>query len=161
MEVIDPETGKNLPDGQFGEIVITSLCREALPVIRFRTGDRGRILTREVCGCGRTGLRLDTISGRLDDMLIISGVNFFPSQVEQALLKIPGVLPNYRMTIEDCHGIKHLRVDVEAEEGVTGYMIEKQLKETLGFSPSGDVHKPGTLPRQEGKAKRVFFETKD
>ena len=161
VEVINPETGKTLPDGQFGEIVITSLCREALPVIRFRTGDRGRILSREVCGCGRTGLRLDTISGRLDDMLIISGVNFFPSQVEQALLKIPGVLPNYRMTIEDSHGIKRLRVDVEAEEGVTGYMIEKQLKEVLGFSPDGDVHKPGTLPRQEGKAKRVFFETKD
>ena len=161
VEVIDHDTGKPVPDGEFGEIVVTALTREALPVVRFRTSDRGRIISRETCECGRTHLRLDTISGRYDDMLIISGVNFFPSQVEQSLLKIPGVLPNWFMTIEDSNGIKRLRVDVEAQEGVTGYMVEKQLKEDLGFSPLGDVHKPGELPRQEGKAKRVFFKTED
>ena len=131
-------------------------CRN---IILFKTGDRGRILTREKCVCGRTHLRLDTISGRLDDMLIISGVNFFPNQVEQSLLKIPGVLPNYQIIIRDNHGIKSLRVNVEAEPGVTGFMVEKQLKEDLGFSPEGDIYKPGELPRTEGKAKRIFYET--
>lgn len=159
VEVINPETGKPVPDGEIGEVVVTSLTREALPVIRFRTGDWSRVLSRETCACGRTGLRLARITGRLDDMLIISGVNFFPAQVEQSLLKIPGVLPEYQLVIEDHHGIKKLHVNVEAEEGVTGYMVEKQLKEDLGFSPDGDIWKPGTLPRPEGKAKRVFFKT--
>lgn len=161
VEIIDPETGAVLPDGETGEIVITSLTREALPVIRFRTGDLSRIISRDPCSCGRTHLRLEPIHGRRDDMLIISGVNFFPAQVEQSLLKIPGVLPNYRMIIKDHHGVKRLHVHVEAQEGVTGYMVEKQLKEDLGFSPFGDIYKPGTLPRMEGKAKRVFFESDD
>ena len=161
IEIVKPGSDEVLPDGELGEIVVTSLNREALPVIRFRTGDLSRVLSREKCSCGRTHMRLETVSGRLDDMLIISGVNFFPAQVEQSLLKVPGVLPNYFMTIEDHHGIKHLRIDVEAEDGVTGYMVEKQLKEDLGFSPFGDIHKPGTLPRAEGKAKRVFFKTTD
>lgn len=161
VEIVDHDTGEPVPDGEFGEVVITALTREALPVIRFKTSDRGRILTREKCACGRTHLRLDTISGRLDDMLIISGVNFFPSQIEQSLLKIPGVLPNYQIVIRDNHGIKSLRVNVEAEEGVTGFMVEKQLKEDLGFSPEGDIYKPGELPRTEGKAKRIIYETID
>ena len=91
-------------------------------------------------------------------MLIKKGVNFFPAQVEQALLKIKGVLPNYRMIINEVNGVKNLRVEVEAEKGVTGYMVEKQLKETLGFSPDGDIFAPGTLPQTEGKAKRVFYQ---
>lgn len=160
IEIIDPATGRVLPDGETGEIVVTSLTREALPVIRFRTGDLSRILSREKCACGRTHLRLEAIHGRRDDMLIISGVNFFPAQVEQSLLKIPGVLPNYRIIIQDRNGIKRLHVSVEAEDGVTGYMIEKQLKEDLGFSPDGEVFKPGTLPRGEGKTRRVFHQDK-
>ena len=159
IEVINPETGKPVPDGEIGEVVVTALTREALPVIRFRTGDWSSVVSRETCACGRTGLRLARITGRLDDMLIVSGVNFFPAQVEQSLLKIPGVCPEYQLIIEDHHGIKKLHVNVEAEEGVTGYMVEKQLKEDLGFSPDGDIWKPGTLPRPEGKAKRVFFKT--
>lgn len=157
VEIVDPASGAALPDGERGEVVVTALTREALPVIRFRTGDLSRIASRKPCACGRTHLRLDRISGRLDDMLIISGVNFFPAQVEQSLLKIPGVLPNYLMIIEDHHGLKRLHVTVEAEAGVTGYMVEKQLKEDLSFSPDGEVVPPGTLPRTEGKAKRVFF----
>ena len=90
-------------------------------------------------------------------MLIIKGVNFFPKQVEQALLAIPGVKNNYQIIIEEIHGVKDVRINVEAEPNVTGYMVEKQLKEVLGFSPKGDVFKPGELPRQEGKAKRVFY----
>ena len=158
VEIVDPATGAPLPDGEVGEVVATSLTREALPVVRFRTGDLSRVVSRERCACGRTGLRLDTISGRLDDMLIISGVNFFPLQVEKALLRIPGVLPNYRLIVQDHNGTKKLRVEVEAEAGVTGHQVAKVLKEALGFTPEGDVYAPGTLPRAEGKAKRVFLE---
>ncbi len=158
VEIVDPESGEPVPDGEVGEVVATALTREALPVVRFRTGDLSRVVSRERCACGRTGLRLDRISGRLDDMLIISGVNFFPLQVEKALLKIPGVLPNYRLIVQDHDGTKKLRVEVEAEAGVTGHMVAKALKEALGFTPEGDVYAPGALPRTEGKAKRVVFE---
>jgi phenylacetate-CoA ligase len=111
---------------------------------------------RERCACGRTSLRIDRIEGRCDDMLIVKGVNFFPKQVEQALMEIPGVLPEYQIILENDHGVTDVRVNVEAQDGVTGYMVEKHLKERLGFSPKGDIFKPGALPRSEGKAKRVF-----
>ncbi len=156
LEIIDPETKQILPDGELGELVVTSLTREALPVIRFKTGDLTRILSRQKCACGRTHLKLDHIAGRTDDMLIIKGVNFFPTQVEQALLEIPGVHPHYQIIIEETAGVKDIRVHVEAEDNVTGYMVAKHLKERLGFSPKGDVFKPGTLPREEGKAVRVI-----
>jgi phenylacetate-CoA ligase len=99
--------------------------------------------------------------GRVDDMLIAKGVNFFPSQIEQALLTIPGVLNNYQIIIEEVNGVTDVCVQVETEPGVTGYTVEKVLKETLGFSPKGDVLPAGTLPRQEGKAKRVFYRQAD
>lgn len=159
-EIVDPETGKPLPDGAIGEVIFTSLTREAIPVIRYRTRDLTRIVSRERCACGRTSLRIDRIEGRCDDMLIVKGVNFFPKQVEQALMEIPGVLPEYQIILEDDHGVTDVRINVEAREGVTGYMVEKHLKERLGFSPKGDVFKPGALPRSEGKAKRVFREKK-
>ncbi|MDR1964059.1 MAG: phenylacetate--CoA ligase [Planctomycetaceae bacterium] len=159
VEVIDPVTGKQVPDGQQGEIVVTSLTRQALPVIRFRTGDLSKIVSREKCDCGRTHLRIAPIMGRTDDMLIVKGVNFFPKQVEHALLEIPGVLPHYQIVIEEADGVRDVRINVEADESVTGYMVEKHLKERLGFSPKGDVFKPGELPRQEGKAQRVFYTT--
>ena len=158
-EIVDVNTGKPVPDGHHGEVVFTSLNREAIPVIRFRTGDLTRILTREKCACGRTSLRLDRITGRRDDMLIVKGVNFFPKQVEQALMEIPGVCSHYQIIIEEADGVKDVRINVEAEEGVTGFVVEKKLKEVLGFSPKGDVFKPGSLPRQEGKAVRVFYES--
>lgn len=160
-EIVDPDTGKQVPDGTQGEVVFTSLTREALPVIRFRTGDISKIVSREKCSCGRTSLRLARISGRYDDMMIIKGVNFFPKQVEQALLEIPGVLPQYQIILTTKGGIQNVHINVEAEEGVTGYMVEKHLKERLGFSPDGDVFAPGTLPRSEGKAKHVFREDLD
>jgi phenylacetate-CoA ligase len=158
VEVVDPMTGKPVEDGQQGEIVFTSLNRKAMPIIRFRTGDLTRVLTRKKCDCGRTSLRIDRITGRIDDMLIVKGVNFFPKQIEQALMEIPGVLSHYQIIIEEIDGVRDVRINVEAEEGVTGYVVEKNLKERLGFSPKGDVFKPGTLPRQEGKAVRVFYE---
>jgi len=160
-EVIDPKTSKPVEDGKVGEVVFTSLTREAIPVLRFRTGDLTRVLSRERCECGRTSLRLERITGRVDDMLIIKGVNFFPRQVEQALMEIPGVLPHYQIIVEENNGVRDLRVNVEVQPGVTGFTVEKHLKERLGFSPKGDVFPPGALERQEGKAKRVFFKSKN
>jgi phenylacetate-CoA ligase len=140
--------------------VVTSLTRQALPVIRFRTGDLSRILSRKRCACGRTHVRIAPITGRVDDMLIFKGVNFFPKQVEQALMQIPGVGSNYQILVDDTDGIREVTVNVEAEPQVTGYTVEKVLKEALGFSPKGDVFPIGKLARQEGKAKRVFFVSK-
>ncbi len=156
LEIIDPQTGEQLPDGEEGEVVFTSLTREGVPVIRFRTRDITRVISRKKCDCGRTHTRIDRIKGRLDDMIIVKGVNFYPKQVEQALMEIPGVKNHYQIVIEEIDGIKDVRINVEAEPWVTGYMVEKHLKEVLGFSPKGDVYPPGTLQRFEGKQKRVF-----
>ena len=161
VEILDRETHRPLPDGEIGELTITALTREALPVIRFRTGDLTRVVGRGRCGCGRTHLRIETLMGRVDDMLIAKGVNFFPSQIEKALLSIPGVLSNYQIILEEINGVTDVTVLVEAERGVTGFAVEKVLKEALGFSPKGDVLEPGALPRTEGKAKRVFRRAAD
>lgn len=157
VEIIDPKTGIPVPDGEYGEVVFTSLNREAVPIIRFRTGDLSRILTRKPCACGRTHLKLEQIRGRKDDMIIVKGINFFPKQVESALLEVPGVLNNYQIIVTEKEGVRDVRINVEAEEGVTGYTVEKKLKEKLGFSPKGDIFRPGTLPRTDGKAKRVVY----
>ena len=155
-EVIDPVTGKVLPDGEYGELVFTSLTREAMPILRYRTHDISRILTREKCACGRTSLRIDRITGRTDDMLIVKGVNFYPRQVEQALMEIPGVKDEFQIILEEHNGMTDVTVNVEAEPGVTGHTVAKHLKERLGFLPKGEVFPIGALPRTEGKAKRVI-----
>lgn len=155
-EIIDPVTGKVLPDGEYGEIVFTSLTREAMPIIRYRTHDITRILSREKCACGRTSLRIDRITGRTDDMLIVKGVNFYPRQVEQALMGIPGVRDEFQIILEEHNGMTDVTVNVEADPGVTGHTVAKHLRERLGFLPKGDVFPVGTLPRTEGKAKRVI-----
>ncbi len=156
LEIIDPKTGEPVDDGEEGELVFTSLTRQALPMIRFRTADLTHVISRDRCECGRTHVRLAPITGRRDDMLIVKGVNFFPKQIEQTLLGIPGIGNNYQIIVEEIDGVNSVRVNVEADPGVTGYMVEKALKEALGFSPKGDVFPLGGLPRQEGKAKRVF-----
>ncbi len=156
LEIIDPKTGEAVDDGEEGELVFTSLTREALPMIRFRTADLTHVISRDRCECGRTHLRIAPITGRRDDMLIVKGVNFFPKQIEQTLLGICGIGNNYQIIVEEVDGVNNVRVNVEAGPKVTGYMVEKALKETLGFSPKGDVFPIGGLPRQEGKAKRVF-----
>ena len=157
LEVVDPITGEAVADGETGELVVTALTREALPVIRFRTADLTRVISRERCECGRTHLRIAPITGRIDDMIIVKGVNFFPKHVEQTLMGIKGVGSNYQIIVEEVDGVKDVRVNVEAEPGVTGFMVEKALKEALGFSPRGDVYPIGGLPRTEGKAQRVFY----
>jgi phenylacetate-CoA ligase len=161
VEILEKDSNRPVPEGAAGELTLTALTREALPVIRFRTGDLSRVVGRGKCACGRTHLRLAPIMGRADDMLIVKGVNFFPSQVEQALMSIPGVLNNYQIIIEEANDVVDVRVNVEAEPGVTGFKVEKALKEALGFSPQGDVFPPGALERQEGKAKRVFYRQAD
>ena len=155
-EVIDPATGKNVPDGEYGEVVFTSLAREAMPIIRYRTHDISRILSREKCACGRTHIRIDRITGRTDDMLIVKGVNFYPRQVEQALMEIPGVKDEFQIILEEHNGMTDVTINVEAEPGVTGHTVPKHLSERLGFLPKGDVFPVGALPRSEGKAKRVI-----
>ena len=137
-------------------MVFTSLTREAMPIIRYRTHDISRIVSREPCACGRTHLRLDRITGRTDDMLIVKGVNFYPRQVEQALMEIPGVKDEFQIILETRHGITDVTINVEAEPGVTGHMVAKHLRERLGFLPKGEVFPVGALPRNEGKAKRVI-----
>ena len=154
-EVVDPVSGAPVPDGQYGELVFTSLTREAMPIVRYRTHDISRVLSREKCACGRTSLRIDRITGRTDDMLIVKGVNFYPRQVEQALLEIPGVKDEFQIILEERHGMTDVTINVEAEPGVTGHTVAKHLKERLGFLPKGEVFPVGALPRVEGKAKRV------
>ena len=160
-EVIDPVSGNVLPDGEYGELVFTSLTREAMPIIRYRTHDICRILSRERCACGRTSLRIDRITGRTDDMLIVKGVNFYPRQVEQALMEIPGVRDEFQIILETRHGMTDVTINVEAEPGVTGHTVAKHLKERLGFLPKGEVFPVGALPRNEGKAKRVIRRSLD
>lgn len=160
VEVIDPDTGELVEDGQEGELVFTSLTREAIPVIRFRTSDSSKILSREKCACGRTHTRIDRVKGRLDDMLIVKGVNVYPKDIEHALMEIPGVRSHYQIIVEERDGIQDITVNVEVEPGVTGFMVEKHLKEALGFSPKGDVFQPNTLPRNPGKQQRVVWEKK-
>ena len=155
-EIIDPATGKNVPDGEYGEVVFTSLSREAMPIIRYRTHDISRIVSREKCACGRTHVRIDRITGRTDDMLIVKGVNFYPRQVEQALMEIPGVKDEFQIILEEHNGMTDVTINVEAEPGVTGHTVAKHLRERLGFLPKGDVFPVGALPRTEGKAKRVI-----
>ena len=155
-EIVDPVTGAPAPDGEYGEDVFTSLTREAMPLIRYRTHDISRIVSRDTCACGRTHLRLDRITGRTDDMLIVKGVNFYPRQVEQALMEIPGVKDEFQIILETRQGITDVTINVEAEPGVTGHMVAKHLRERLGFLPKGEVFPIGALPRNEGKAKRVI-----
>ena len=111
-EIIDPDTGEVLPEGEWGELVITTLTKEAFPLIRYRTGDITRLIT-EPCVCGRTNTRMDRVTGRTDDMLIIRGVNVFPSQVESVLLMSPQVEPHYRLVVSRTGALDNLDIQVE------------------------------------------------
>jgi phenylacetate-CoA ligase len=157
--VIDPETGKALPDGTAGELVITTLTKQALPMIRYRTRDITR-LTRERCGCGRTHLRLKRITGRNDDMLIIRGVNVYPSQIEAVLIGLPGIAPHYQLVVERRGSLDELTIEVEAASAGEKFAeIEKQvshhIKSRIGVTAAVSVKKPGEVPRSQGKAVRV------
>jgi phenylacetate-CoA ligase len=149
-EVVDPETGAPLADGEKGELVFTSLTKEALPVIRYRTRD----LTRLLPGTARTMRRMEKITGRADDMLIIRGVNVFPSQIEELLLKQPGLAPHYLLEVSKDGPLDHLTVLVEgAAEGAAS--LRHHIKSTIGISAEVKTVGAGSIERSIGKAKRV------
>ena len=160
-EIIDPATGKVLPEGEEGEIVITTLVKEGAPLIRFRTHDLSRILPGE-CRCGRTYPRLDIIKGRSDDMFKVHGVNMFPSQVEEVLGLVDGVSSEYKIDIahDDNFNRDIIMVTVEAEGRVdftaTGEKIKQLFKSRLNVTPKVAVIALNTLPRSEKKTQRVF-----
>ncbi len=158
--MIDPATGKPVEDGQQGEVVFTSLTRKAIPIIRFRTGDLTRVLSRGKCDCGRTSLRLDRIAGRLDDMLIVKGVNFFPKQVEQALMEIPGVLSHYQIIIEEVDGVRDVRINVEAEEWRDRVHGGEAPEGKAGLQPAGrclQTRRPAPPGRQSSPRGLQFW----
>jgi phenylacetate-CoA ligase len=162
FEVIDAETGLPLPDGQSGELVVTTLTKEALPMIRYRTRDITR-LTGAPCGCGRTHRRILRITGRNDDMLIIRGVNVYPSQVEAVLVGFAGIEPHYQLVVGRKGAMDTLTVEVEAAPGAAGeadrdrtaQKVQHHIKSLIGVSCAVSVKRPGEVPRSQGKAVRV------
>ncbi|OQY24830.1 MAG: phenylacetate--CoA ligase [Desulfobacteraceae bacterium 4572_35.2] len=164
-EIIDPSTGEVLPYGEKGELVITTITKEGIPMIRYRTRDITRILP-EPCICGRTHVRLERLSGRTDDMLIIRGVNVFPSQIESVLCEIDGVEPHYQLIVDRDGNLDTLEVQVEVNEQVfsdeikvmqaLNNEIRKQIKDLLGITCKIRLVEPKTITRSEGKAQRVI-----
>ncbi|MGE5405506.1 MAG: phenylacetate--CoA ligase family protein [Candidatus Saccharibacteria bacterium] len=163
-EIINPETGEVLPPGEKGELVLTTVNKEALPLIRYRTRDL-TMLVPEPCPCGRTHLRMQKVFGRSDDMVIIRGVNVFPSQVETVLLNIESVEPHYLLVVERRNNLDELEVWVEVSEKVFSdeirklesleRQITKELEGALGVSVKVKLVEPKSIQRSEGKAKRV------
>ena len=158
-EIIDPQTGEVLPDGEEGELVFTSLTKEALPVIRYRTRD----LTRLLPGTARTMRRMEKITGRSDDMLIIRGVNVFPTQVEEQILKVDSLAPHYQIEITRSGNLDEMTINVELSPGADAAAkqpaaaeLQKHVKDLIGVSTRVNVHEEGGVARSEGKAKRVF-----
>ena len=164
-EIIDPESGEVLPDGDRGELVITTITKEGIPLIRYRTRDITRIIA-EPCICGRTHRRLERMSGRSDDMLIIRGVNVFPSQIESVLFSMDGVEPHYQLIVDREGTLDTLEVQVEVNEETfsdeirklqqLSQSISRSIKDLLGITCKVRLVEPKTIARSEGKAKRVI-----
>jgi phenylacetate-CoA ligase len=164
-EIVDPGSGAPLPWGQRGELVLTTLTKEALPVIRYRTGDITS-LNAETCACGRTLVRMAKPSGRTDDMLIVRGINVFPSQIETVLLQVEGVQPHYQIIVDRQHTLDDLEVWVEVSDEVFAdeirglealeQRIRNELHNALGIAARVRLVEPRSIQRSEGKAKRVL-----
>lgn len=164
-EIINPETGERLGEGELGELVITTITKQGIPLIRYRTRDITSI-TYEPCICGRTHARIARMSGRSDDMLIIRGVNIFPSQIESVLVGIEGVEPHYLLIVNRKDNLDTLEVQVEVDERLfsdeikvlqqLSRRVEKEIKDMLGVTCSAKLVEPKTIARSEGKAKRVI-----
>ncbi|MCX8109114.1 MAG: phenylacetate--CoA ligase, partial [Verrucomicrobiae bacterium] len=162
MEIVDPQTGEPLPEGARGELVLTTLTREAMPLLRYRTRDITSIIP-EPCPCGRTHRRINRITGRTDDMLIVRGVNIYPQQIERVLMAIPNLGRNYLITLS---GLDEMTVQVELAEtafdGEVEHLVQLQnevtekLRAEILVKPKVELVPPGTLPVSEGKAKRVI-----
>ena len=161
IEIIDPVTGENLPDGEWGEIVITTLVKEGAPLIRYRTHDLSRIIPGE-CPCGSRFPRIDTIMGRTDDMVKIKGVNVFPSQIEEVLKQFPEASSEYQIRISHLDGKDTMRLYVETNGSIDfadlAARIASTVKSRIGFTPLVKVVELGLLPRSEKKTKRVYDE---
>jgi phenylacetate-CoA ligase len=166
LEVVNPQTGEKLAPGEEGELVITTLGREAMPIIRYKTGDLARIVDDgEKCSCGRTHVRISRIKGRCDDMLIVRGVNLYPSQIEDVLMSFPEVATNYQILVEREGALDSLTVKVELYPKMFDgdlrklkkleFDILKRIQEEIVVRPRIELHEPGSLPRTEGKAVRV------
>lgn len=158
-EVIDPATGEPLPEGMVGELVFTSLKKKALPIIRYRTGDLASVTTK-MCGCGRTTTRMSRVKGRTDDMMIIRGVNVFPSEIERVLLQQPGVTPHYQIHRIQRAGLEALELHIELEAGTVAEELKRvichAMKTECLISVDLICHPPYGLPRSEGKAVRII-----
>jgi phenylacetate-CoA ligase len=163
-EIINPDTGETLPYGETGELVFTTLTKEAFPVIRFRTKDITS-LNVEPCKCGRTIVRMARVSGRTDDMLIIRGVNVFPSQIESVLMGIEETEPHYELVVSKRGSLDELELRVEVSESIFSDEVRKlealqsrirnEIESVLGISLKVTLVEPKTIARSEGKAKRV------
>ncbi len=164
-EVIDPDSGERLPYGEVGELVFTCLTREALPLLRYRTRDRVALMA-DACPCGRTSVRMLRVCGRTDDMLIVRGVNVFPSQIEQVLLTHAGLTSNYQIFVDRQRDqLDELEVHVEADEtlhtqgrqamALLQTTVTEDLNQALGLHAHVLIVEPHHLPRSEGKVKRV------
>lgn len=158
-EIVDPATGRVLPDGELGELVVTTLTRQGLPLVRYRTHDLTRVRSRERCACGRTGVRLDRLQGRTDDMVIFKGVNFYPQQIERIVLRQPGLDHEYQIVLETDpeHGDR-LVLCVEAGpafDRAAEERLRRELHDFLSLSPEIRRMGIGELPRPQGKAVRV------
>jgi len=156
-EIIDPDTGKVLPDGEFGELVFTSLMKEAMPIIRYRTRD----LTRLLPGTSRPMRRMEKVTGRTDDMMIVRGVNVFPSQIEEQVLTVPGLSPHYQIELSKVRNLDRLKVNCEASDSSvdtvkTAEILTRQIKDFIGISVSVDIVPKGQISRSQGKAQRVI-----
>jgi phenylacetate-CoA ligase len=168
-EIINPRSGEVLPYGEKGELVFTTITKEAFPLIRYRTRDIS-VLYPQPCKCGRTHVRMERVSGRSDDMLIIRGVNVFPSQIESVLMNIEGVEPHYLLIVDRQGNLDTLEVQVEVNEKgfsdevkdlqVLGRRIEKDIKDLLGVTAAVKLVEPKTIQRSEGKAQRVIDKRK-
>ena len=159
VEVVDPESGAVLDEGEEGELVFTTLAKEAMPFLRYRTGDIGS-LTLEPCRCGRTTARIRGLRGRRDDMIIVRGVNVYPSNVEHALLSVPEAAPHYQLVVERSGAMDELTVQCEpagsdVDPASLRAAVERVLREHLGIRVRAEVLERGTVPRSEGKAVRV------
>ena len=159
IEIVDPVTGENLPDGAFGEIVITTLVKEGAPLIRFRTHDLSRMIPGQ-CPCGSKYPRIDTISGRTDDMIKVKGVNMFPSQIEEVITEVDGASSEYKVEIHHTDGKDVMTLYVETVAGAnpeyTGKALAAHFKSRIGMTPAVEMVELGSLPRSEKKTKRVI-----
>lgn len=170
VEIIDPKTGENLPDGEEGELVISAINREAMPIMRYRTRDLAFIYP-EKCACGRTHRKISRIKGRTDDMFIVGGVNIFPSQIEQVLMKMPEVGSDYNIVLWSKGTLDKLTVKIEVNpelfSGDLRYLAElkekiiKKLRSEILVTPLVELVEPGSLPKSPGKSKRVYDERDD